>query len=743
MSPRSLAVGLGLLMLAAAIPAATTATEDPRQGASPFVVAGKVEGLRVIDDYGAFVTALLTPPEAEALRAQGLGVEPVDLTFFRGAWAIAGSDAAVPADLRAGPADPFFVVQFRGPVKEAWTESLADHSLAVYDALPNFAFAAKLLPSQAVALRAVPEVAFVGAYHAAYKLAPELPASGLVEAVALVWPGEPVAPVAAQAALLGGRVVSAFTTFYGEGVVRLDIPAENLRDLALLPEVSWLEPAYAEIGLDNAQASAITQTGQLGNWRVHDKGIDGRTQVLSVCDTGVKTEGGAPRGIKEMRHEMYDDPTTRFVVWLLPNGGAALNHRKMQAYYPPVALAVDPATGEVSGDGTVGGDFDDTNGHGSHTAGTIAGDAPPYGQRNGNDGVAFAAKLMACDITDGSTFFIADAHGVDYSVYWDPAYGAGARVNSNSWGSAHTTAYTLKARMHDAYVADHRDFVITRSMGNTGGNTIRPEAVAKSALGIGAGRNGAAMEDLASFSSRGPTQDGRIKPDVIAPGDCLASAGTGSNNYVCLSGTSMSTPTVAGSAGLVRDYFARGFYPSGAEDPEDALNPSTALVRAVLMASAKRITGSLAGTGFPNGNQGWGRVLLDDALFFSGDARKLLVEDEDVDLATGETATFTLTVAAGQPLRVMVAWTDAAAAAGANPALVNDLDVTVTGPGGTYTGNAFVGAETPPNQGTADRRNVEEAVYVNAPAAGTYTVTVRGANVPDGPQTFALVATHG
>jgi len=91
----------------------------------------------------------------------------------------------------------------------------------------------------------------------------------------------------------------------------------------------------------------------------------------------------------------------------------------------------------------------------------------------------------------------------------------------------------------------------------------------------------------------------------------------------------------------------------------------------------------------------------------------------------------------------MVAWSDAPGAAGANPALVNDLDVIVTGPGGTYVGNAFVNGEVPPNQGSADRRNVEEAVYINAPAAGTYTVTVLGLNVPQGPQTFALVATHG
>jgi subtilisin family serine protease len=735
LGPRTLAFGLTIILLAAALPAVTNAA-DPRSGTAPYLVTGApLDGRLAVDDYGAFWTARLTPEQAEALRADGAQVEALDLTLRRGSWTIAGDDSTVPAPLRAAATDPFFVVQFRGPVKAAWQGLLAENVLAVYDSLPHYAYVVKALPAQVAALRALPEVAFVGAYHPAYKVAPELPTQGPADVAILAFPGEPLAGIAAHVAANGGQVRSLTIAFNGDGIVKAVLPAENVVDVALLPEVLWIEPAHEGTTLDNAAASAITQTGTTTQYRVHDKGVTGKTQILSVCDTGVKTSGAAPGIVpqvaRRMMHEMYADnavPQGKPLLWILNNGGAIVDHRKVHAYYPPIA----------QDDLTIGGDFDDTNGHGTHTAGTIAGDAPPYGQRNGHDGVAFAAKLMVCDITDGSAFFIAS----DYSVYWDPAYSAGARVNSNSWGSPHTTAYTEVARQHDAYVASHRDFLITRSMGNTGANTIRPEAVAKSAMGIGAGVNGAGMEDLASFSSRGPTNDGRIKPDVIAPGACLNSAGTSTNNYVCFSGTSMSTPAVAGAAGLVRDYFVQGFYPDGTANAEDSLNPSTALVRATLMASAKRITGNLAGTGFPNGNQGWGRVNLDDALFFDGDARKLVVEDEDQALSTGETATFTLTVGAGQPLRVMVAWTDAAAAAGANPALVNDLDLTVSGPGGNYVGNAFVGSEVPPNQGSADRRNVEEAVYITAPAAGTYTVTVRGANVVNGDQTFALVATH-
>lgn len=745
MSSRTLALGFALLMLAAAIPAVSNATQEARPALPLWMILGDAPGVRVLDDYGAFVTARLTTAEADGLRADGLLVEPLTTTLHRGGWTLTGSDAAVPADMRAGALDPYFLVQFRGPVKEAWRAALEANSLRVFDAIPNYAFIVKLAPGQDAALRAMPEVAFVGAHHPAYKLAPELPSAGAASVSILTFPGEPTLRAATQVAYLGGTVRDIGTTYPGDGIVKALLPAANVADLALLPEVAWIEPSFDEIGLDNVQASAISQTGELGNYRVHDKGVKGASQILSVCDTGVKTAGVVPAIVpqmaRRMQHEMYNElliegappaagaANGKPLLWLLNNGGALVNHRKMQAYYPPVPPGGEP-----------GGDFDDTSGHGTHTAGTIAGDAPPYGVRNGNDGVAFAAKLMVCDITNSAgAFFIAS----DYSLYWEPAYSAGARVNSNSWGSPHTTAYTEVARQHDAYVADHRDFVILRSMGNTGGNTIRPEAVAKNALGIGATANGAAMENLASFSSRGPTQDGRIKPDVIAPGACLVSAGTGANNYACLSGTSMSTPTVAGSAGLVRDYFVQGFYPSGTATEADSLNPSTALVRGVLMASAKRITGSLSGTGFPNKDQGWGRVNLDDAMFFGGDARKLFVKDEATGLATGETQTFSLTIAAGQPLRIQLVWSDEAAAAGANPALVNDLDLSVAGPSGTHIGNAFVNGEVPPGQGTRDARNVEEAVYLNAPAAGTYTITVRGANVPSGPQTFALVATHG
>ena len=84
-------------------------------------------------------------------------------------------------------------------------------------------------------------------------------------------------------------------------------------------------------------------------------------------------------------------------------------------------------------------------------------------------------------------------------------------------------------------------------------------------------------------------------------------------------------------------------------------------------------------------------------------------------------------------------WSDYPSTDAATVNLVNDLDLEVTAPGGAvYRGNVFSGGWSAAG-GTADRRNNVENVYVQAPAVGTWTVTVKGYNVPNGPQPFALV----
>jgi hypothetical protein len=196
-------------------------------------------------------------------------------------------------------------------------------------------------------------------------------------------------------------------------------------------------------------------------------------------------------------------------------------------------------------------------------------------------------------------------------------------------------------------------------------------------------------------------------------------------------------------AALVRQYYTDGFYPTGAKVAANARVPSAALVKATMLNSTKVMTGT--GTGpVPNNCQGWGRVLLDDALFFTGQTRGLFVA-EDPGFAqggAGTTKTFTLQVTAGQPLRATLAWTDFPSTPAASVNLNNDLDLVVAGPSGTFLGNVFSNSQSTTG-GAADRRNNVEQVTINAPVAGSYTITVRAFNVPSSAQPFALVVSGG
>jgi hypothetical protein len=136
----------------------------------------------------------------------------------------------------------------------------------------------------------------------------------------------------------------------------------------------------------------------------------------------------------------------------------------------------------------------------------------------------------------------------------------------------------------------------------------------------------------------------------------------------------------------------------------------------------------------PDRCQGWGRVQLDNALSFAGQVRKLWVKDDAAPFATGSTGeerTYRIQVAAGEPLKVTLAWTDYPSTPAANPNLNNDLDLIVSGPAGTL----------PAEGNEPDRRNNVEQALIDNPPAGSYTITVRSWNVPNGPQPFALVAT--
>jgi hypothetical protein len=264
-------------------------------------------------------------------------------------------------------------------------------------------------------------------------------------------------------------------------------------------------------------------------------------------------------------------------------------------------------------------------------------------------------------------------------------------------------------------------------------------------------------QQMAGFSSRGPTDDTRIKPDVVAPGTWILSTYSGQHQegygdpvnpqngayqvdgwgmppngfYKYFGGTSMSNPIAGGAATVVRDFYQK----------TASLNASSALVKATLINTAVDLldenNDGASDNDFPipNVHEGWGRIDLVNAT--DGSAKYI---DQSSGLGTGGTGTYQASVVSGGgPLKISLVWSDFASTAAASVNLVNDLDLEVTAPGGTvYRGNVFSGGWSA-SGGSADRRNNVENVYIQSAAAGTWTVTVRGFNVPSGPQPYALV----
>jgi len=144
----------------------------------------------------------------------------------------------------------------------------------------------------------------------------------------------------------------------------------------------------------------------------------------------------------------------------------------------------------------------------------------------------------------------------------------------------------------------------------------------------------------------------------------------------------------------------------------------------------------------PSRDQGWGLIQLDTALTFLGDDHRLLVDDHLEGFATldDEPVRMQVAVAETGPLKVVLVWTDAPSSSLAVTNLINDLDLTVTGPGGVFPGNSFSRGISVPG-GEPDRLNNVEVVYLPEAERGVWTIEVAPHAVPAPEQDFALVTT--
>jgi len=238
-------------------------------------------------------------------------------------------------------------------------------------------------------------------------------------------------------------------------------------------------------------------------------------------------------------------------------------------------------------------------------------------------------------------------------------------------------------------------------------------------------------EQISAFSSRGPTLDGRIKPDVVAPGTFILSTRStqiARNNhawaayppnklYFHMGGTSMATPLVAGAAALVRQYL---------RTVQGIAKPPAALVKATLIAGTARIGG---GSEICDNHQGFGRINLDAVL--APDLPAVAWYVEGGGLRTGEEKSLDFEVTSTTvPLKLVLAYTDFP-----GDRLVNNLNLIVSDP----AGDEFVGNSSSAIPTGFDAKNNVEVVRVASPKRRAWSVRVVGSNVAQGPQDFALV----
>ncbi len=651
-----------------------------------------------------------------------------------------------------------YIVQFKTPITTEIKQSLDERGIKVFDYIPDNAFIVWANKAEIDALN-MPSLEYKGIFQPAFRVQPDL--IGLSKSNMSLKVRITFYPVIskneAEFALMdAGVLIEKADSSNWQHALIARVSSKMLPYISSLPGVKWVEryvepklysvefPDVAVIDKKAQRRSKNHQASDIMNvTSVWNAGYTGSTQIAAVCDTGLDVGN-------------YDSIHRDFFV---DSNGDGHNDKIVAAY----------ALGRTN-------DWSDDNGHGTHTAGSVLGNGA---KSNGQfKGIAYNARLVFQSVLDSR----GGLGGLpsDLNDLFQQAYDDGARIHSNSWGAAVAGRYDSSSQQVDQFTWNHKDMIITISAGNEGVDSDRDgvidldsigsPATAKNCITVGAtesdinattytwgqgwpdsypadpvksdnlndNRNG-----MAAFSSRGPCDDGRIKPDIVAPGTMIisvrsqdSSAGTGwgvyDDWYVYMGGTSMSNPLTAGAATLVREFYVQ----------HEGITPSSALVKATLMNAAYDIYPGQYGTGQgqeipttrPNNVEGWGRVDLANALMPSSPVQ-LKYFDETSGLNTGGTKTYTVDIAdSSAPLHVTLVWTDYPASTSSSKQLVNDLDLTVTAPSGAvYYPNHLNGA---------DRTNNVETVDIPNPATGTYTITVKGYNVPYGPQPFALVM-HG
>jgi len=456
------------------------------------------------------------------------------------------------------------------------------------------------------------------------------------------------------------------------------IHPDSIASLAMNPEVAYIS-TIPELSTWNDQARLHMEANSVEGFFF--TGLNGSGQRVAVADTGIDHDHG--------------DFGSRIVQRI-----------------------------DVANDGSTA---DTNDGHGTHVACTVLGS----GTRSSSyEGIAPEAELYMQAMEDDDSGALSGP-GV-YSLLNSAYSSGGARIHTNSWGSWNSGGdYSTQSEDADDRTSTWDQYwaydgmTVLFAAGNERDDGVSPPGTAKNVITVGAHVNrysSTAADEMYYWSSRGPTDDGRIKPDIVAAGDYVRSckaqeaseAPDNLNNqwYVEYSGTSMATPAAAGASAIVRQYLMEI-----AERPE----PQGALVKAMLILGAE----DMGDRDIPNNDEGWGRINLVNTLIPDSDVG-IFVDDRS-RLSSGQEASYNFDVTrSGEPLKIVLTWSDYPGSTFSGTQLRNDLNLEVTSPDGatTYFGNDFANGKSTTG-GAKDNKNNVEVVLIDSATTGVWNVKVK------------------
>ncbi len=655
--------------------------------------------------------------------------------------------AAAPAAKDAANSD-YILIQTKAPLTAEQKRELEGLSVHIQEYVSENTYLCGYKPADLGVIRALPFVDWANVYMTGFKIAPSLAVGaqpGEVKSLAemSMAPGreksrdpktveiifhKDVSPENVREKLANIVGLNPELLKMGARKVRLTVQEQALSKIAALDEVKSIEPT-PKYKLMNDIARGILG---LPNPTPAPGALLGTGQIVAVGDTG------------------FDMGSTT-------NVHPAFNGRVLKLY--PLGRAT----------------ADDPDGHGTHVCGSVLGDASSAILGVRVTGAAPGAQLVQQSLLDSSGGLGGLPDDLN-DLFLPPYQNDGARIHTNSWGGGNPGEYNANCQEVDDFVSNHRDCVICFAAGNEGVDSngvgkvdpgsVSPPGTAKNCITVGATENNRpgfdngltygqgwptdfpadpiASEEvagdpdgMAAFSSRGPAQNGRNKPDVAAPGTAILSTRSRATQsmqtigwatsadllYFFDGGTSMATPLVAGCSAVVRQYLTT---------TGGLATPSAALVKAMLINGAVPIKGhnSAEVGAIPDISEGFGRVNIQATVGPFAPNSSLQFKDEATQLDTGQQEQLTVNVGAGQQqLKVTLVWTDPSGAT-----LQNDLDLIVT----AATGEERHG-NMPAGSTDFDRtNNVEQVTWVNPPA-GNAVITVRAFSVAVNAQSYALV----